>query len=95
MLSQFARQGAEHLDKMADIEFSNLYLEGQAAAGVVESEAELQGNSLTRDWKVAGYRDTMGKLALADSEAKFNLDIKKLREGNPEDLQSYLAKRRA
>ena len=95
MLSQFARQGAEHLDKMADIEFSNLYLEGQAAAGVIESEAELQGNTLTRDWKVAGYRDTMGKLALADSEAKFSVDLKTLREGSSEDLQGYLAKRRA
>jgi len=94
MISQFGQQLGGTMDKLADIEFSNLYLEGQAAAGVVESEDELAGNPLTRDWKVAGYRDTMGKLALADNEAQFMQDIVKLREGNPEDLQAYLAERR-
>lgn len=83
------------LDKAADFEFSNQYLEGQAQAGIAESEDELQGNPLTRDWKVAGYRDTMGKLALADNEAQFQLDLPKLREGNAEDVQKYLSTRRA
>lgn len=94
MLAQFAKMGASHLDKMADVAYSNLVLEGQAAAGVIESEEELQGNPLTRDWKLAGYRDTMGKLALADSDAQFSADIKNLREGNSDDLQTYLSKRR-
>lgn len=94
MLEQLGRQGGAILDKAADIEFSSLYLEGQAKAGVIESEDELEGNPLTRDWKVAGYRDTMGKLALADSEAQFSVDISKLREKGPEELQSYLAQRR-
>lgn len=94
MLEQLGSNAARMLDKMADIEFSNLYLEGQAKAGVIESEEELQGNPLTRDWKVAGYRDTMGKLALADTEAQFAVDIAKLREKGPEEIQAYLAARR-
>ena len=94
MLESLGNQAAGVLGKMADIEFSNLYLEGQAQAGVIESEEELQGNPLTRDWKVAGYRDTMGKLALADIEAQFATDIQKLREKGPEELQAYLATRR-
>lgn len=94
MLEQLGSNAASMLNKMADVEFSNLYLEGQAKAGVIESEEELQGNPLTRDWKVAGYRDTMGKLALADIEAQFATDITKLREKGPEELQTYLATRR-
>lgn len=95
MLEQLGGTAANMLNKMADIEFSNLYLEGQAKAGVIESEEELQGNPLTRDWQVAGYRDTMGKLALADTEAQFAVDIAKLREKGPEEIQAYLATRRA
>ena len=95
MLADLAGKGAQLLEKAADIEYGNLYLEGQAAAGVIESEDEIQGNPLTRDWKVAGYRDTMGKLALADSEAKFAADIGDLRGKGSEELQGYLAKRRA
>lgn len=94
LIEQLGRQGSAALDKLADVEFGNLYLEGQAAAGQIESEAELEGNMLTRDWKVAGYRDTMGKLALADAEAQFSTDLLKLREQTPEQLQAYLSKRR-
>jgi hypothetical protein len=94
MLEQLGGNAANMLDKMADIEFSNLYLEGQEKAGLVESEAELQGNPLTRDWQVAGYRDTMGKLALADTEAQFAVDIAKLREKGPDEIQAYLTERR-
>ncbi|HVH93231.1 MAG TPA: hypothetical protein VM783_17840 [Candidatus Acidoferrum sp.] len=82
------------LNKMADVQFSNLYLEGQAKVGVIQSEEEIQGNPLTRDWEVAGFRDTMGKLALADSEAQFAVDLKQLRQQSPEELEAYLAQRR-
>lgn len=95
LLISLGGQAAKFADKAADIEISNQYLEGQAQAGIVASEEELQGNPLTRDWKVAGYRDTMGKLALADNEAQFRMDLPKLREGNAEDIQKYLAARRA
>lgn len=94
LVAQLGQNGAQVLNKLADVEFSNLYMEGQAAVGIAKSEEELQGNPLTRDWKVAGYKDTMGKLALADNEASFQKDLVTLREKNPEDLQAYLAARR-
>lgn len=95
MVEGLAGKAAKVLDKATDIEFANLYLEGQQAAGMIESENELQGNPLTRDWKVAGYRDTMGKFALADTEAQFQLDLPKLREKGPEELAAYLERRRS
>lgn len=95
LFQSIGQNASAALNKMADIEFSNQYLEGQAAVGVVKSEEELQGNPLTRDWKVAGYRDTMGKLALADQAAAFQKDLVQLREQGSEDLQSYLAERRS
>lgn len=93
-ISQLGGEAVKLLNKAADTEYANLYLEGASKAGVIESEEELQGNPLTRDWKVAGYRDTMGKLSLADAEASFAVELKTLREKNPEDLQAYLAERR-
>ena len=94
LLSKMGADATRVLDKMVDVRLSDLYLEGQAKAGIIESEDELEGNPLTRDWKVAGYRDTMGKLALADAEAQFGVDIQKLRGEGPEKMQQYLAARR-
>ena len=95
LLQDLTSTGAQVLNKMADVEYSNLYLEGQAAAGQIESEDELQGNPLTRDWKLAGYRDTMGKLSLADMEAQAAVDMRTLREKSPEAMHRYLSERRA
>lgn len=95
LLQDIVGTGAPLLNKMADTEFSNLYLEGQAAVGQIESEDELQGNPLTRDWKLAGYRDTVGKLALADMEAQAAVDMQTLREKSPEAMNRYLSERRA
>lgn len=94
LLTGLGQGASATMSKLADIEFSNAYLEGQAQAGVIQSEDELQGDPITRDWKVAGYRDTMGKLALADNEAQFQLDLPTLRQQSPEELQQYLAERR-
>lgn len=44
------------------------YVQGAAQVGVAESEAELQADSMTRDWAVAGFRDTQGKLLQAKQE---------------------------
>lgn len=95
MFEQMGSQWGNTLNKMADIEYSNQYLEGAAQAGLIQSEDELQGDPLTRDWKVAGYRDTMGKLALADSEAQFAVDLAELRTQDTEEFQAYLSQRRA
>lgn len=71
------------------------YLRGQSQAGQIQSEAEIQGNPLTRDWAVAGYRDVMGNLQIADTDAQMAIDMKQLREQSPEKMQEYLAERRA
>lgn len=71
------------------------YLDGAAKVGQIQSEAELQGDPLTRDWAVAGYRDTMGRLKLADSESKVAADMSSMREKSPEEFQKYLATQRA
>ena len=94
LLLDLTTKGAAVAEKAADVAFSEAYLEGQAAVGVAQSEEELQGNPLTRDWKVAGYRDSMGKLALADAQATFMQDLAELRTKGPEELQSYLSQRR-
>lgn len=94
LLQDVMQQGQQVLTKFADNVLTNEYLEGQAAAGVISAEEELQGNPLTRDWKVAGYRDTMGKLALADMQSSFLADLPTLREKGSDELLQYLGKRR-
>lgn len=85
---------AGDLDNFADISRQNLYLKGQADVGLIHGENEIDGNPLTRDWEVAGYQDTMGKLALADQQAQFATDLTNLRQGSPQQMQDYLDQRR-
>ena len=66
------------------------YLEGVSKVGQIESEAELEGNLFTKDWKVAGYRDTVGRAKMAAASAKLQQDMKHLREQTPEVFQEYL-----
>lgn len=93
-LQSLGGTAVQALNKMGEMHRANQYLEGAAQAGIIESEDELQADQTTRDWAVAGYRDTMGKLKLADAQAQFAIDIKQLREKGPEELQDYLRKRR-
>lgn len=81
-------------EKLVGVAQENAYLEGQAQAGRIKSEEELESNWLTKDWKVAGYRDTMGKLSLADSEAKMRTKMQELRTEGPEKMAEYLSQRR-
>lgn len=71
------------------------YLEGAAKAGTIKSEEELEGNPLTAAWRTAGYRDTMGRVALAEQESRLMEDMPRLREQTPDQFNEYLAKRRA
>lgn len=93
-LTGIMSNGTRLLEKAGNLSLQNAYMEGAAQAGVAKSEEELQGDALTRDWAVAGYRDTMGKMALADMEASFMTDLPQLREKDPEALQAYLTDRR-
>ena len=71
------------------------YLEGVSRAATDQSEEALGQNPVTRDWELAGYRDTVGKLAHAEQEAKLIQDMPKLRQLPPEQFKEELGKRRA
>lgn len=94
LLSKIVQDWTPVADKYVDLRLQEEYVKGQMAAGIIESEDELEGNPLTRDWRVAGYRDTMGKLSLADAEAQFAEDLPSLRGKGPEELEAYLTARR-
>ena len=74
------------------------YVKGAAQAGVVAAETDLQNDGLTRDWEVAGYRDTSGKLQQAKQEAAFLAALPDLRAkgiDEPGGLNEYLATQRS
>lgn len=71
------------------------YLAGSAAVGSAESEAELEASPLTRDWAVAGFRDTTAKLKQAEMGAKLAQDMITLREKDPQEFLKRLAADRA
>lgn len=73
------------------------YVKGAAQAGVVRAEEELNNDSLTRDWEVAGYRDTTGKLLQAKQESGFLAKLPELRTkamDEPGGLNDFLAEQR-
>jgi len=70
------------------------YLAGSAAAAAGRSQDEVDSNIITKDWATAGYSDTRGRLALADATAQTSVDMTKLREQSPAQMQEYLAEKR-
>lgn len=70
------------------------YIAGQTAQLLGKSVEELEGDSLTKDWQRAGYQDNATKVALAEAQANFMNDLPELAKGTPEELQTYLTKRR-
>lgn len=95
LLSNIVQDWKPVANQYVDTRLQEEYIKGQMQAGVVKSEEELQGNPLTRDWQVAGYRDTMGKMSLADAEASLASDMVELRKQGPEAMAKYLSERRA
>jgi hypothetical protein len=97
LASSLAGTAMNFTNQAFGIQIEREYADGAAAAGVVQSEEALQTNPLTKDWKVAGYRDATSKYALADAEADFNFNLKQgkmLREKDPAEIQAYLQQRR-
>lgn len=70
------------------------YLSGQAQAAAGKSQEELEANILTRRWATAGWADTKSRLSMADADAQTAVDMKKLREQDPEKMKEYLQTRR-
>lgn len=71
------------------------YLAGAAKAATGEAETAVESSFTTKDWATAGYRDTAGKLKMADAESNLPEDMKNLRKQPPEKMAEYLAERRA
>lgn len=86
--------GMKVSDALIEQQQQQAYLDGALAVGTVESEDQLETNLLTRAWTRAGYRDTVGRLALADYEATISKDMTKLREMGPAQMQAYLQGKR-
>ena len=82
------------LMKRQQIDFDNAYLAGQAKAGIIQAEDEIQNDPLTRDFEVAGYRQAMAKLALAEEHQRFKEDLPYLRTLDAEGLEGYMTRRR-
>lgn len=70
------------------------YLDGAASAQAGEVEDMLETDPITKDWKVAGYRDTVAKLKMADIDSRLSIDMRKLQEQDPQKFQEYLRARR-
>lgn len=94
ILGQVVAIGGKLASQALDKSLEESYLAGVAKAGIAKSEDELQGNILTRDWQVAGYRDTMGRLADADNSATIAADMARMRSKPPAEFQDYLAEKR-
>lgn len=94
ILSRLAQTGAKLAQQGVQQSMTEAYLDGVAKVGTIKSEEELDGNILMRDWQVAGYRDTVGRIAAADREAQIAADMPKLREQSPEKFAEYLAENR-
>lgn len=94
ILARLAATGDKLAGQAVERSMSEAYLDGVAKAGTIQSEKELQGDVLMRDWQVAGYRDTMGRIASADREAQIATDMPRLREQSPEKFAEYLAENR-
>lgn len=70
------------------------YLEGVQAAAQGQSEEELSTNPLTADWTKAGYRDTIGRVAISQHQAQLQLDLPRLAQGTPEQFKQYMDEKR-
>lgn len=86
--------GTQVTDKLIERQKQEAYLNGALAVGAGLAEDQVESNIFTRQWAKAGYRDTVGRLALADYEASIAKDMEKLRERTPEEMARYLQQRR-
>jgi hypothetical protein len=94
ILQTVLKAGDKMMEQKIQQNRQEAYLDGVAKAGTVKSEEELDASPLMRDWQVAGYRDTMGRITAADTEAQIAADMPKMREVAPEKFAEYLAEKR-
>lgn len=94
MLSSIVQIAAPLADQYVKKSTAEAYLRGAAAAGTIQSEDELETNPITANWAKAGYRDTIGKLAIADNLAEVSQATQIMRESSPEEFNQFLSEKR-
>lgn len=95
ILSSLIPAAGKLAEKAFHVGLEEEYLKGVAAVGQVQSEEELETNPITSDWTKAGYRDTVGRLAIAQQQAQLTTDLPQLATGTPEAFAEYKSKQRA
>lgn len=81
-------------EKAYNNDLEEQYLKGVEQAATVRSEDELETNPLTSDWTKAGFRDTNGRIAMAQQQADIAADMPELVKGTPEQFAEYMAGKR-
>ena len=94
ILQSFMPIGMKLAEKAFHADLEEQYLSGVAQASTVQSEEELETNPMTSDWVKAGYRDTAGRLAVAQQQAQLQLDLPTLAKGTPEQFKQYMTEKR-
>lgn len=92
---KLAQTGEQLAGKAFQVETEEQYLAGVAAASAGKAEADLEGNLITGAWQTAGHRDTLGRLAMADMQAKVLSDMPTLVQKTPEEFKAYMDEVRA
>ena len=94
ILQSVVQYGAPLAEKAFDKGLEEEYLKGVEAASIWQAEEDLQTNPITSDWTKAGYRDTQGRLAMAQQQADIATDMPMLAQGTPEEFGKYMAQKR-
>lgn len=71
------------------------YMSGIAQFSTGVAEAELQASPFTRDWVLAGFRDTAGKMKMAEAEVQTLKLIQDMKEDSPTKFLQAIEARRA
>ena len=94
IISSLIPLGTRMADNAFKEQLESKYLEGVQAAAQGQSEEELSTNPLTADWTTAGYRDTVGRVAVSQHQAQLQLDLPRLAQGTPEQFKDYMSEKR-
>lgn len=78
-----------------DIASTEAYLRGANAVNTVRSEEQLETNFLTRNFTVAGFRDTRMKFEMARKDAELQANMPKYAELSPEAFAEVLNQQRS
>lgn len=81
--------------KLVDQQITDAYAQGASQAALGKSEAELANDTLTRDWEVAGFRDTVGQLAAAKLKADVAAKMPEMAQRSPAEFKAWYDEQQA